>query len=153
MAMVTANWRYSSPVRPPRKAIGTNTAHSTSTMAMTGPVTSCIALMAASRAVQVLLVHDAFDVLQHHDRVVDHDADGQHHAEQRERVDRIAEQQQPAKVPISDTGTASTGISVARQFCRNTNTTRTPAPSPRPGSSPLRGSTLRRNRVVSYGMA
>ena len=47
MAMVTANWRYSSPVSPPRKAIGTNTAHSTSTMAMTGPVTSRMAWMAA----------------------------------------------------------------------------------------------------------
>jgi hypothetical protein len=42
----------------------------------------------------LLLVHDAFDVLQHHDRVIDHDADGQHHAEQRERVDRIAEHMQ-----------------------------------------------------------
>jgi hypothetical protein len=50
IAIVTANWRYSSPVRPPRNAIGTNTAHSTSTIATTGPVTSCIALMAASRA-------------------------------------------------------------------------------------------------------
>ena len=27
-------------------------------------------------------VHDAFDVFQHHDGVVHHDADGQHHAEQ-----------------------------------------------------------------------
>ena len=50
IAIVTANWRYSSPVRPPRKAIGTNTAHSTSTIAITGPVTSRIALIAASRA-------------------------------------------------------------------------------------------------------
>ena len=47
---VTANWRYSSPVRPPRNAIGTNTAHRTSTIAITGPVTSCIALIADSRA-------------------------------------------------------------------------------------------------------
>ena len=29
-----------------------------------------------------------------------------------------------AKVPMSDTGTASIGISVARQFCRNRKTTR-----------------------------
>ena len=29
----------------------------------------------------------------------------------------------PAKAPISDTGTAMIGISVARQLCRNTNTT------------------------------
>ena len=28
-----------------------------------------------------------------------------------------------ANVPMSDTGTASIGISVARQFCRNRNTT------------------------------
>jgi hypothetical protein len=39
-------------------------------------------------------VHDALDVLQHHDRVVHHDADGQHHAEQRERVDRVAQHEQ-----------------------------------------------------------
>ena len=50
MEMVTANWRYSSPVSPPRKAIGTNTAQSTSTMAITGPVTSRIAWMAAAFA-------------------------------------------------------------------------------------------------------
>ena len=48
--IVTANWRYSSPVRPPRNAIGTNTAHSVSTIAITGPDTSRIALIAASRA-------------------------------------------------------------------------------------------------------
>ena len=48
--IVTANWRYSSPVRPPRNAIGTNTAVSVSTMAMIGLVTSRIALIAASRA-------------------------------------------------------------------------------------------------------
>jgi hypothetical protein len=71
----------------------------------------------------VLLAHDALDVLEHDDRVVHDDADRQHHAEQRERVDRVTQQQQPAKVPISDTGTAANGISVARQFCRNRNTT------------------------------
>ena len=49
MAIVTANCRYSSPVRPPRNAIGTNTATSVSTIAMIGPVTSRIALIAASR--------------------------------------------------------------------------------------------------------
>ncbi len=31
--------------------------------------------------------------------------------------------QRPAIVPISDTGTASIGMSVARQLCRKTNTT------------------------------
>ena len=50
--MVTANCRYSSPVRPPRNAIGTNTAVSVSTMATMGLVTSRMALIAASRAVR-----------------------------------------------------------------------------------------------------
>ena len=49
MEMVTANCRYNSPVKPPRNAIGMNTAVSVSTMATIGPVTSCIALIAASR--------------------------------------------------------------------------------------------------------
>ena len=35
----------------------------------------------------------------------------------------------PAKVPTSDTGMASTGISVARQFCRKMNTTSTTSTS------------------------
>ncbi len=33
-----------------------------------------------------------------------------------------------AKVPMIATGTVSSGISVARQFCRNTNTTRMTSP-------------------------
>ena len=40
---------------------------------------------------QAFLGHDPLDVLDHHDRVVDHDADRQHHAEQAELVDREAE--------------------------------------------------------------
>ena len=52
IAMVIANWRYSSPVKPPRKPIGINTADNTSTIAITGPVTSCMALIAAFRALK-----------------------------------------------------------------------------------------------------
>ena len=48
--IVIENCRYSSPVSPPRNAIGTNTDTSTSTIATTGPVTSFIAMIAASRA-------------------------------------------------------------------------------------------------------
>ena len=40
---------------------------------------------------QLVLAHVPLDVLQHDDRVVDDDADRQHHAEQRQRVDRVAE--------------------------------------------------------------
>ena len=40
---------------------------------------------------QLVLAHVPLDVLEHDDRVVDDDADRQHHREQRQRVDRIAE--------------------------------------------------------------
>ena len=43
---------------------------------------------------QAFLAHDPLDILDHHDRVVDQDADRQHHAEQRQNVDRKAEQPQ-----------------------------------------------------------
>ena len=46
--MVIANWRNSSPVIPPMKALGTNTASKTSVVAITGPVISSIALNAES---------------------------------------------------------------------------------------------------------
>lgn len=48
-AMVMANCWYMRPAMPPVKATGMNTAHSTSTMAITGPVTSCMALAVALR--------------------------------------------------------------------------------------------------------
>ncbi len=51
MTMVMANCLYSCPVVPGRKAAGMKTAARTKTTAITGPVTSSIALMAASLAV------------------------------------------------------------------------------------------------------
>ena len=41
-----------------------------------------------------LLLHDALDILDHDDRVIDQDADRQHHREQRDRIGRIAQHQQ-----------------------------------------------------------
>ena len=43
---------------------------------------------------KAFLAHDPFDILDHHDRIVDEDADRQHHSEQREHIDREAEQPQ-----------------------------------------------------------
>ena len=48
MAMVSANCWYICPVRPPRKATGTNTAERMSAMPMTGAETSFIACSVAS---------------------------------------------------------------------------------------------------------
>ena len=48
-ATVTANWRYSTPVMPPRKDTGTNTAVSTSATATTGAETSLMACTVAAR--------------------------------------------------------------------------------------------------------
>ena len=47
-AMVIANCLYISPVIPPINAVGTNTARSTSTVPMIGPVISSIAFIVAS---------------------------------------------------------------------------------------------------------
>ena len=77
---------------PPTNATGMNTEQSTSTIATARPLTCCIALSAAIARRNLLLRHDALDVLDHDDRVVDHDADREHEAEQREQVDREAEQ-------------------------------------------------------------
>ena len=93
IAMVIANCWYSAPVMPPMKPTGTNTAVRMSAMAMTGPDTSSIALMVASFG-----LHAVLDVVHHRlhddDRIVDDDADGEHQAEQRQHVDREAEQRE-----------------------------------------------------------
>ena len=63
------------------------------------------------------------DRLDNDDGVIDNQADGQDEAEKGERVDGKAEEREEAKVPTSDTGTASSGMSVARQPCRKRKTT------------------------------
>ena len=76
-------------------AIGTNTDSSTSVIAMIGAVICAIAFLRGLGRRQVrLLLHHPLDILDHDDRVIDHDADRQHHGQQRDRVGRIAERQQ-----------------------------------------------------------
>ena len=92
-AMVTANCWYSRPVMPGMNAVGMNTADRMMAMAMTGPETSSMPLSAASLGDKPLLdvvLHDLDD----HDGVVHHQADGQHQAEERQRVDGEAEQRE-----------------------------------------------------------
>ena len=151
-AMVRANWRYSCPVMPPRNAVGRNTAISTSVMAMTGPVTSFIAWIVASRGAMPLL-DVVRRVLDDDDGVVHDDADGQHQAEQGEQVDREARAAgMKANAPMIVTGTVVAGTSSARQLCRNTRmtiSTSTPASSSVVYTSWMAAST---NLVVSNGM-
>ena len=76
------------------KATGTNTESSTSVMAMIGAVISSIARRAASAGEsRVVLLQLRLDRLDHDDRVVDHDADGEHQREQRHGVGGEAERQ------------------------------------------------------------
>ena len=121
-AMVTANWRKNWPVMPARKQHGMNTELSTSVMASIGPVISSMALMVAVRGVQAGR-DQSFDVLQHDDGVVHHDADGQHQPEQRQVVQAEAQAAMTAKVPIRETGTSIIGRIIALQSWRNTSTT------------------------------
>ena len=78
---------------PGMNAVGMNTAASTSAMAMTGPVTSSIALNVASLRRQPVL-DVMLDRLDHDDRVVHDQADREHQTEERERVDGEAEQRE-----------------------------------------------------------
>ena len=88
--IVMANWLYSRPVRPGMNATGTNTAASTSVIVTIGAVISAIAARTAgigrSPRSRIFL-----DVLDHDDRVVDDQPDGQDQPAKRERVDREAE--------------------------------------------------------------
>ena len=61
---------------------------------MIGAVISAIAFLVASGHGKLrLLLDHALDVLDDHDGVVDHDADGEHQRQQRDGVGRIADRQ------------------------------------------------------------
>ena len=68
------------PTEPGKKAIGTNTGdqHQRDADDGAGDLGHRLARGLARR--QPFLGHDALDVLDHHDRVVDENADGEHHA-------------------------------------------------------------------------
>ena len=77
--------------QPLTNAVGMNTAQSTSAIAMIGPDTSSIAV--ASRRAATTPLDVPLHVLHHHDRIVDDDADREHEAEERQRVEREAHPQ------------------------------------------------------------
>ena len=122
-AIVRANCRKNCPVMPVMNAQGTKTALRTSPTAITGPETWLMALMAPPRGGQAVL-DVVFDRLDHDDRVVHHDADGQHQSEERQVIQAESHQAaMTAKVPTTATGTATSGMIADRQFCRNKSTT------------------------------
>ncbi len=101
------------------------TAQSTRTMAITGPLTSCIAWIAASRGVlrSVAMIRSTFSSTTIASSTTMPIANTKPN-----KVRRLIEKPSrymPAKVPMIDTGTARMGISVARIFCKNRKTTRT----------------------------
>ena len=67
----------------------------------------------------------ALHVLDHDDRIVDHDADGENQAEQRQIVEREPEHRHEEEGADQRHGIATIGMMAARQVCRNRMTTRT----------------------------
>ena len=64
------------------------------------------------------LLDVAEDVLEHDDGVVDDEADGEHHGEKRQRVDREARRNMIAKVATSEIGMVTIGMIEALSECR-----------------------------------
>ena len=105
-------------------AVGTNTAPSTSAMAMIGPDTSSIARLVASiGGCPSSMCRSAFSTTTMASSTT------MPMASTRPKSDSVlSEKPRPsitAKVPISDTGTATSGMIDARHVCRNTTTTMT----------------------------
>ena len=71
-------------------ATGRNTAISDSVVASTGRPISRVAEHRRRERLHALLLDEAEDVLEHDDRVVDHDADREREREQRDHVEREA---------------------------------------------------------------
>ena len=138
---------------PPRKATGMNTAHSTSTMAITAPDTSRIASSAASNAGMSFsrIRRSTFSSTTMASSTTMPIA-----STRAKSVSVLMENpttHRPAKAPMSDTGTAIIGISVARQVCRKRNTTASTSSAASKMvvfTSLIEAST---KRVVSNGMA
>ena len=123
VATVTANCWYSLPASPPRNATGTNTDTRTSSMATIAPVTSRIDSIAAS------LGESFFSAISRSTFSSTTIASSTTIPVASTIANSVSvfkvkpKSMRPPNAPISDTGTAMIGISVARQLCRNTNTT------------------------------
>ena len=137
-AMVTANWRKKRPVMPSRKAVGTNTAQSTSAMDSSAPPTSSMVAVAARWTDgSVRRWRSTFSTTTMASSTTIPTASTRPNRVRTFKVKPKASI--TPKVPIRDTGMARMGMSAARQFCRNSSTTSTTRTPPRRSSSPGRG--------------
>ena len=106
------------------KAMGTNTAHSTSAMAMMGPVTSRMALSVASRGERpASMLRSTFSTTTMASSTTMPMASTRPNSE-RLLIEKPNSSIAP-KVPTMEIGTASSGMIEARQVCRNRITTST----------------------------
>ncbi len=123
MTIVIANWRNSSPVTPPMNATGTNTAHSESTIATRALATWRMARSAATRggSPSVAIRRSTFSIT-----TIASSTTMPIASTSPNNVSTLIDMpkaSRPPNVPMTLTGTASMGMSVARQLCRNRNTT------------------------------
>ncbi len=123
-AMVTANCWKNCPEIPPRNAVGTNTAHSTSAIETSAPPTSSMVLSAASRRLKPCSRwRSTFSTTTMASSTTIPTA-----RTRPNKVRLLMEKPSAAitaKVPTSDTGIAMIGMIAGRQPCRNTSTTTT----------------------------
>src|SRR5215510_2347245 len=108
---------------PAMNAVGTNTDMITSVIATIGPDTSSIAFFDASTGDRPSFIRrSTFST------TTIASSTTMPIASTRPNIDRLLSEKpnadMPANVPISDTGTATIGITVVRQSCRNTSVTR-----------------------------
>ena len=122
-AMVSENCWYSSPVVPGKNATGTNTAISTSDVAITAPVTSPMASEAATcdRMCSSPMWRWMFSMTTIASSTTSPVASMMPNSV-RVLIEKPSSLMK-ANVPISDTGIVTAGISVLRQSCRNRNIT------------------------------
>ena len=124
-AIVSANCLYKTPVIPPRNATGTKTAASTHAIATTGPCTSSIARSVASTGCRPSFCrwYSTFSITTIASSTTSPMA--KTIAKSVNVFIVKSSTWKAASVPISETGTASKGMSVARQLCRKMNITST----------------------------
>src|SRR6185437_10278111 len=121
--IVIANCLYICPVMPPTNATGMNTAHRTRTIATSALATCRMARSAATagRTCSAAMMRSTFSITTMASSTTIPMASTRPNS-----VSRLMEKpsrRMPKNAPTMDTGTATNGMSVARQLWRNTNTT------------------------------